>query len=86
MQRMAEETVSRWHGNLRSDLRRPNRPVAIDPRTHFVKAIVGGDHQRVSSTVRFKPIASPDLPLSRLSTTAFASVNIRLTQLCTTPL
>jgi len=51
------------------DLRRPNRPSCIiDPRTHFVKA-GGVDHKRVSSTVRFKPIASPDLPLSRLSTT-----------------
>lgn len=44
MQRMAEETVSRWHGRLRGRGLYADQIalVAIDPRTHFVKAIVGG--------------------------------------------
>jgi len=58
----------------------------IDPRTHFVKAIAGGvDHKRVQRAIQahrqpgsaFKPF---------VYYTAFASANIRLTQLCTTPL
>ncbi|MEO0533922.1 MAG: penicillin-binding protein 1A [Cyanobacteria bacterium P01_A01_bin.123] len=41
MQRMAEETVQRNHGRLR--VRADQMAlVAVDPRTHFVKAIVGG--------------------------------------------
>jgi len=42
MQRMAEETVSRWHGRLRGRGLMPTKSFPIDPRTHFVKAIVGG--------------------------------------------
>ena len=49
MQRMAEETVTRWHGRLRGRGLYADQIalVAIDPRTHFVKAIVGGvDHKK----------------------------------------
>ena len=49
MQRMAEETVSRGHGRLRAQGLYADQIalVAIDPRTHFVKAIVGGvDHKK----------------------------------------
>jgi len=61
----------RWHGRLRGRGTLPTKsPFAIDPRTHFVKAIVGGvDTKKVSSIVRLKPIVSLALPLSRLSTT-----------------
>ncbi|MFQ4143832.1 transglycosylase domain-containing protein [Chlorogloeopsis sp. ULAP02] len=43
-QRMAEETVSKWHKNLLGQGLSKNQMalVAIDPRTHFVKALVGG--------------------------------------------
>jgi penicillin-binding protein 1A len=44
MQRMAEETVQRNHALLRQRGMRADQMalVAIDPRTHFVKAMVGG--------------------------------------------
>jgi penicillin-binding protein 1A len=43
-QRMAEETVSKWHKTLLGQGLSKNQMalVAIDPRTHFVKALVGG--------------------------------------------
>lgn len=43
-QRMAEETVSRAHDNLRYRGLYPDQVAlaAVDPRTHFVKALVGG--------------------------------------------
>jgi len=44
MQRMAEETVSRWHRRLRGQGLYADQMalVAVDPRTHFIKALVGG--------------------------------------------
>ena len=44
MQRMAIETVTRWHGRLRGRGLYADQIalVAVDPRTHFVKALVGG--------------------------------------------
>lgn len=44
MQRTAEETVARWHTRIRAQGVRADQMalVAIDPRTHFVKALVGG--------------------------------------------
>ncbi len=44
MQTMAEETVVTWHRRLRSQGVRADQMalVAIDPRTHFIKALVGG--------------------------------------------
>ena len=44
MQRMAIETVTRWHGRLRGSGLYADQIalVAVDPRTHFVKALVGG--------------------------------------------
>lgn len=44
MQRLAEETVSRWHRRLRGRGLYADQMalVAVDPRTHFVKALVGG--------------------------------------------
>ncbi len=41
---MAEKTVKRWHQRLRSQGLRNNQIalVAIDPRTHFIKALIGG--------------------------------------------
>lgn len=49
-QQMAEETVRRWHGRLRSQGLYKNQIalVAIDPRTHFVKALVGGVDPKTS--------------------------------------
>jgi len=43
-QRMAEETISRAHDNLRYRGLYPDQVAlaAVDPRTHFVKALVGG--------------------------------------------
>ncbi len=43
-QLMAEETVKKWHRTLESQGIYKNQMalVAIDPRTHFVKALVGG--------------------------------------------
>jgi penicillin-binding protein 1A len=43
-QRMAEETVRRAHRNLRRRGLYPDQVAlaAVDPRTHFVKALVGG--------------------------------------------
>jgi 1A family penicillin-binding protein len=43
-QRMAEETISRAHNNLRYRGLYPDQVAlaAVDPRTHFVKALVGG--------------------------------------------
>ncbi len=44
IQRIAEETVNRWHGRLRAQGLYADQMalVAVDPRTHFVKAMVGG--------------------------------------------
>lgn len=49
-QRMAEETVSKWHERLLSEGLYKNQMalVAIDPRTHFVKALVGGVDPKTS--------------------------------------
>ena len=48
LQRIAEDTVSRAHGRL-SYLADQMALVAVDPRTHFVKAMVGGvDHNKQS--------------------------------------
>jgi 1A family penicillin-binding protein len=47
---MAEQTVSKWSKRLSSQGLRNNQIalVAIDPRTHFVKALVGGVNSRTS--------------------------------------
>lgn len=44
IQRTAEETVARWHARIRAQGVRADQMalVAVDPRTHFVKALVGG--------------------------------------------
>lgn len=49
-QMMAEQTVSKWHKNLSGQGLRNNQIalVAVDPRTHFVKALVGGVNSRAS--------------------------------------
>ncbi len=49
-QRMAEQTVSKWHGRLlgRGLYKNQIALVAIDPRTHFVKALVGGVDAKTS--------------------------------------
>lgn len=49
-QRMAEETVRRWHGRLLSQGLYKNQIalVAVDPRTHFIKALVGGVDPKTS--------------------------------------
>jgi membrane peptidoglycan carboxypeptidase len=49
-QRMAEATVSKWHGRLLSQGLYKNQIalVAIDPRTHYVKALVGGVDPKAS--------------------------------------
>lgn len=49
-QMMAESTVSKWHKNLLGQGLRGNQIalVAVDPRTHFVKALVGGVDSRGS--------------------------------------
>ncbi|KOP25416.1 penicillin-binding protein [Hapalosiphon sp. MRB220] len=49
-QEMAEETVSQWHKRLSSQGLYKNQMalVAIDPRTHYVKALVGGVDSRTS--------------------------------------
>jgi membrane peptidoglycan carboxypeptidase len=63
-QRMAQETVNRWHIKLRGEGLYADQMalVAVDPRTHFVKALVGAlITARASLTVRLKPTASPDL-------------------------
>ncbi|MFM9159531.1 MAG: penicillin-binding protein, partial [Dolichospermum sp.] len=43
-QAMAQETIKEWHQKLQSQGLSKNQMalVAIDPRTHFVKALVGG--------------------------------------------
>jgi penicillin-binding protein 1A len=50
MQTMAEETVVTWHRRLRSQGVRADQMalVAIDPRTHFIKALVGGVNPKKS--------------------------------------
>ncbi|MBW4663012.1 MAG: penicillin-binding protein [Chroococcus sp. CMT-3BRIN-NPC107] len=50
MQTMAEETVVNWHRRLRRQGVRADQMalVAIDPRTHFVKALVGGVNPKKS--------------------------------------
>jgi membrane peptidoglycan carboxypeptidase len=47
---MAESTVNRWHQDLLGKGLRKNQIalVAIDPRTHFVKALVGGVDSKAS--------------------------------------
>ncbi|MBD2345987.1 transglycosylase domain-containing protein [Anabaena subtropica] len=49
-QTMAEDTVKKWHKNLLGQGLSRNQIalVAIDPRTHFVKALVGGVDSRGS--------------------------------------
>ena len=49
-QEMAEETVKRWHERLLGEGLSKNQMalVAIDPRTHFVKAMVGGVDSKTS--------------------------------------
>ncbi|WP_414552228.1 transglycosylase domain-containing protein [Anabaena sp. CCY 0017] len=49
-QTMAEKTVSKWSANLNRQGLRGNEIalVAIDPRTHFIKALVGGVNSRAS--------------------------------------
>jgi 1A family penicillin-binding protein len=49
-QRMAESTVSKWHNRLRGQGLSKNQIalVAVDPRTHFVKALVGGVDPKTS--------------------------------------
>ncbi len=49
-QTMAEQTVSKWHKSLSGQGLRNNQIalVAVDPRTHFVKALVGGVNSRSS--------------------------------------
>jgi 1A family penicillin-binding protein len=49
-QRMAESTVSKWHDRLRGQGLSKNQIalVAVDPRTHFVKALVGGVDPKTS--------------------------------------
>ncbi|MFB2770199.1 transglycosylase domain-containing protein [Pelatocladus sp. BLCC-F211] len=49
-QEMAEETVSKWHRRLSSQGLSKNQIalVAIDPRTHYVKALVGGVDSKTS--------------------------------------
>ncbi|KAB8316434.1 penicillin-binding protein [Tolypothrix campylonemoides VB511288] len=49
-QRMAEATVSKWHNRLRGQGLSKNQIalVAVDPRTHFVKALVGGVDPKTS--------------------------------------
>jgi len=50
MQIMAEETVVNWHRRLRNQGVRADQMalVAIDPRTHFIKALVGGVNPKKS--------------------------------------
>ncbi|MBA2748043.1 MAG: penicillin-binding protein [Tatlockia sp.] len=50
MQTMAEETVVTWHRRLRRQGVRADQMalVAIDPRTHFIKALVGGVNPKKS--------------------------------------
>lgn len=50
MQAMAEETVVNWHRRIRSQGVRADQMalVAIDPRTHFIKAVVGGVNPKKS--------------------------------------
>ncbi len=49
-QMMAEETIKKWHKTLEGEGLKNNQIalVAIDPRTHFVKALVGGIDSKTS--------------------------------------
>ncbi|NMG09712.1 transglycosylase domain-containing protein [Brasilonema sp. UFV-L1] len=49
-QRMAENTVKTWHQRLRGQGLSKNQIalVAVDPRTHFIKALVGGVDAKTS--------------------------------------
>ncbi|MEH1965262.1 transglycosylase domain-containing protein [Nostoc sp.] len=49
-QMMAEETIKKWHKTLEAEGLKNNQIalVAIDPRTHFVKALVGGVDSKTS--------------------------------------
>ncbi|MDV2992923.1 MAG: Penicillin-binding protein 2D [Chroococcidiopsis sp. SAG 2025] len=49
MQQIAEETVTKWHKTIRSQGVRADQMalVSVDPRTQFIKALVGGvDYQK----------------------------------------
>ncbi|RUT06831.1 penicillin-binding protein [Chroococcidiopsis cubana SAG 39.79] len=49
MQQIAEETVAKWHKTIRSQGVRADQMalVSVDPRTQFIKALVGGvDYQK----------------------------------------
>ncbi|NHC37186.1 transglycosylase domain-containing protein [Scytonema millei] len=49
MQQLAEETVAKWHKTIRSQGVRADQMalVSVDPRTQFIKALVGGvDYQK----------------------------------------
>lgn len=50
MQRIAEETVAKWHKTIRSQGVRADQMalVSVDPRTQFIKALVGGVDYRKS--------------------------------------
>ena len=49
-QKMAEDTVKEWHGRLLGQGLYKNQIalVAVDPRTHFIKALVGGVDSKAS--------------------------------------
>jgi penicillin-binding protein 1A len=49
-QKMAEQTVAKWHGRLLRQGLYKNQIalVAVDPRTHFIKALVGGVDSKTS--------------------------------------
>ncbi|MFN6571602.1 transglycosylase domain-containing protein [Dendronalium sp. ChiSLP03b] len=50
LQKIAEETIKKWHKTLEGQGLNNNQMalVAIDPRTHFVKALVGGVDSKAS--------------------------------------
>ncbi|MBD2560167.1 MULTISPECIES: transglycosylase domain-containing protein [Nostoc] len=76
-QLMAEETIKKWHKTLESQGLNKNQIalVAIDPRTHFIKALVGGVDSKASEfnrvTQAFRQPGSSFKPF--VYYTAFAS-------------
>ncbi len=76
-QLMAEETIKKWHKTLESQGLNKNQIalVAIDPRTHFIKALVGGVDSKTSefnrATQAFRQPGSSFKPF--VYYTAFAS-------------
>ncbi len=71
LQKLAEDTVTdsyyRYFGN--GAYADEMALVAIDPRTHFVKALVGGvNHETSQVTEPYSPDVSPAPPLSPSST------------------